>query len=67
MEEVVSKLNEIYVGSIFQEYGIKFRILKVHVTITTKIWNQISYSQVELAELECKGRECSQVVSGAVV
>ena len=35
VEEVVSKLNQIYVGSIFQEYGIQFRVVKVHVTMTT--------------------------------
>jgi len=44
VEEVVSKLNQIYVGSIFQEYGIQFRVVKV-----------------QLAELDCKERECSQV------
>ena len=37
VEEVVSKLNQIYVGSIFQEYGIQFRVVKVHITMTTKV------------------------------
>ena len=37
VEEVVSKLNQIYVGSIFQEYGIQFQVMKVHVTMTTKV------------------------------
>ena len=63
MEEVVSKLNEIYAESIFQEFGIKFRVLKVSATIATK---RISILQVELAGEECNGRECSQVVSEAL-
>ena len=62
MEEVVSKLNQIYVGSIFQEYGIQFRVLKVQVTKYDKrFWHPDIVSQVQVAELECNGIECSQV------
>ena len=42
VEEVVSKLNEIYLGSIFQEYGIKFRVLKVQMTIPQRVGISIS-------------------------
>ena len=40
MEEVVLKLNQIYAGSIFQDYGIRFKVLKVLSTMSITFLNK---------------------------